>query len=131
MMKRICLFVAVLAALVLLCGCSPDVILLNETSNGKIIECSKGDLVEIHLPGNPTTGFVWQQTRRPVNDVVVLKQDTFVTKDGNQKMVGVPGVFIFQYEITGSGKEGISLQYKRPWDPNSVMGKFEVLLNAN
>ena len=66
-------FFAAVFLLLLLCGCGPELIALNETHNGQIIDCSKGDIVEIRLPGNPTTGYVWQQSRRPVNDVVVLK----------------------------------------------------------
>lgn len=123
-------FLTALAAL-FLCGCGADMIVLDETSNGKIIDCSKGDIIEIRLPGNPTTGYSWQQARRPVNDIVVLKKETFQTKESDRKMVGVPGTFFFQYEITGRGKEGISLHYKRPWDPNSTSGKFEVLLDAD
>lgn len=124
-------FFAAVFLLLLLCGCGPELIALNETHNGQIIDCSKGDIVEIRLPGNPTTGYVWQQSRRPVNDVVVLKQEKFTEKDSTRQMVGVPGTFFFRYEITGRGKEGISLQYKRPWDANSTTGKFEILLNVD
>lgn len=129
-MRMISLFIAAVCALFILCGCGADLIVLDETSNGKIIDCSKGDIVEIRLPGNPTTGYSWQQERRPVNDIVVLKKETFQTQENNRKMVGVPGTFFFQYEITGRGKEGIRLQHKRPWDPNSTIGRFEVLLNV-
>lgn len=113
-------------------GCGTTVHTLLETDNGKNIRCSSGDIVEIRLPGNPSTGFTWHPAGLPSDTVLVLKQDTFETAAprGN-KFVGVPGTFIFKYEVTGKGSEGIRLVYSRKWENVAPSSFYEVLINAD
>lgn len=113
----------------LMASCDPAIIQLTEVDNGHTVDCSSGDTIEIRLPGNPTTGYLWQQEMEPSSTVLVLKKDTFLTAESEKAMVGVPGTHLFIYEVSGKGKEGIKLIYVRPWEKKPI-GHYQVLINA-
>ncbi len=116
----------------LLAGCGGDVIRLTEVDNGKNIDCSSGSVIEIALPGNPSTGYSWQPARSPADTVLVLTNSSFrhYSNSKGQVMTGVPGTYVFQYEVTDTGTEGIQLHYLRTWENLPPSGYYEVLIRA-
>ncbi len=122
---------AAAAAALLTAGCGGGIIRLTEVDNGKVVSCSPGSVVEIALPGNPTTGYSWQPARMPADSVLVLTENQFRQYDAAGKnLVGVPGTYVFRYEVTGKGSEGIQLQYIRAWENLPPSGIYEVLIRA-
>ncbi len=130
MLKSFLLFVSVLTAAIL-SGCGGNLIKLYEVDNGKTIPCSTGDTIEIRLPGNPSTGYTWQTGRMANDEILVLTEKTFEQVEApGRNLVGVPGTYIFRYEVTGRGSEGIQLHYLRTWENLPPSGIYEVLVQA-
>ncbi len=119
------------ATALLTAGCGGKLIRLTEVDNGRIIPCGPGSVVEIALPGNPTTGYSWQPARMPADSVLVLTENRFRQYEAPGKnLVGVPGTYVFRYEVTGAGAEGIQLHYIRTWENLPPSGIYEVLIRA-
>jgi len=117
--------------MMILSACSHKVHQLDETYNGKTIDCSPDDVIEVRLPGNPTTGYQWMQTQQPSDQVLVLTKEDFELVNSDRKMVGVPGTYYFRYVVSGKGNEGIRLQYRRSWEKNQEpAGRFDVLVRS-
>lgn len=127
---RTALSAAALGLAAALPGCGPDILALTEMDNGKHLTCAAGDVIEIRLPGNPTTGFSWAEAAAPSSAVLVKTGEEFRMLKSKQPLVGAPGTFFFKYKVTGKGEEGIRLQYRRPWETSPPQSRFEVLIRA-
>lgn len=128
---RLLAFAALLAAALLSSACRSEVFQLNEMDNGRILVCAPGDVIEVRLPGNPTTGYMWMQARQFDNRILVKTGDEFLIDQTKQNLVGAPGIFFFSYQVMEKGKAGLRLEYRRPWEENQPpASRFEVLVDA-
>jgi predicted secreted protein len=87
---------------------------LHENDSGKIVEILVGDDLEVVLPGNPTTGYVWEVSSL---DSTVLKLDKsdFVAND---KAVGSGGMEIIKLHAIAEGTSVVRLIFHRPFERN-------------
>ncbi len=87
---------------------------LTENDSGRIVELRIGDELEVTLPGNPTTGYVWEASSL---DPALLKQDNpaFLPAD---KSIGSGGLEVIKLLAIGEGSSEIKLIYHRPFEKN-------------
>lgn len=96
---------------------------LNETDSGKTVEICVGDELEVVLPGNPTTGYVWELSSLNSTVLRVEKPD-FVASD---KAFGSGGMEIIKFHGIAGGIGLVRLIFHRPFERNMPPLKtFEV-----
>lgn len=128
---RIGLAFALLNVLILAAGCGSDdsvppeadvdrngeqTVVLGAGDSGSQVELAAGQVVEVTLESNPTTGYSWEVS---AVDAAVLSQLGEVEfreapKEGEQ-MVGVGGTETFRFS-SAAGETTLTLVYHRPWE---------------
>ncbi len=94
------------------------------------VEASIGDVVEISLEANPTTGFSWELSGPPETAIVRFLggdyesrgESTEVDEDAEgdtpAPVVGGGGVQRLRFQVVGAGATTVQLRYVQPWvDP--------------
>lgn len=89
---------------------------LTEQESGKDLWVDRDDLIVIHLPANPSTGFVWSYSASKRG---LLRQEGDVirkAKSGAEVMVGAPITEVWKLRAVRSGSLVINFAYARPWE---------------
>jgi inhibitor of cysteine peptidase len=103
-----------LLVFMLLAGCSQrGPILVTEQDSDSTIELRSGDVLELVLDGNPTTGFTWEMD--PV-DTGVLLQISEPEFKPDTNLTGSEGKFTWRFEAVNSGQTLLRLVYHRPFE---------------
>lgn len=90
----------------------PSRVSLSEVNNGAEVSVATGDIVEIDLPGNPTTGFDWKVADTDKSRLEFMGS-TF-TPDSD--LVGSGGTYRFRFRAVAAGDVFLRLVYKRSGD---------------
>jgi predicted secreted protein len=96
--------------------------------SGKSIVARPGDLIEVQLEENPTTGYSW--THEALNEEVVqlIATDFELPED---PLIGQGGLRSLRYEAVGPGEAIIALKYWQEWEgDSSVAARFEVTVRV-
>lgn len=118
--------VAVVALLALAgCGDGESKVVLTEGENGTSVEAGVGDLVEVRLPSNPSTGFGWQVTL-PAG-LVQVADPQFVTESS---LIGAAGVEVFTFEVAAEGEQALHMEYRRSFEEGPAEEVFDVVIDA-
>jgi inhibitor of cysteine peptidase len=100
---------------------------LTQQDNGRRVPVQVGDLVEIHLAENATTGYRWALDS---NDAKVVKLGD-ATAGYPNAAVGSGGEAIFRLEVVGVGSSTLSLKCWRHWEGvGSIIQRFAVTIDA-
>ncbi|MEO1065174.1 MAG: protease inhibitor I42 family protein [Actinomycetota bacterium] len=94
------------------------------------VEASIGDVVEISLEANPTTGFSWELSGPPESAIVrflggdyesrgeAAEVDEDADGDAPAPVLGGGGVQRLRFQVVGAGATTVQLRYVQPWvDP--------------
>ncbi len=84
-----------------------------------LLEMNVGQTLELTLPENPTTGYIWQ-VAKPQN---ILKVEEIYQQDplkGQQPMLGVGGKKLFRFTALQPGEEWIHVKHSRAWEQNPI-----------
>jgi len=103
---------------------APVSVKLREKDLGTTVKMSVGDVFEVVLKGNPTTGYIWGVASP---DKGILKQigETKFEPDRNAR--GSGGNIILRFEAAKAGRISLRLIYHRPFEKNRPPIKtFEV-----
>jgi predicted secreted protein len=78
------------------------------------VELAVGDVLEIILCSNPTTGFEWETAN--ISDENILEQLThdYIPPQGNQ--AGAAGEEVWTFEALEADTVEVSFEYSQPWD---------------
>ena len=120
-----------LLAVLLICaaityGASPaaNVKKLTDKDAGSAVTLKVGDILEVDLEGNPTTGYTWELA--PGGGALLSEQGEGEFKP-NSKAMGAGGVVIHRYKAIREGKMKLRLIYHRTFEPNVPPAKsFEI-----
>lgn len=116
-MSRISILIAVCAIAAAVCG-MPAVseaakITVTETHNNTTVTMKKGDVLQVVLEGNPTTGYAWRAVgynRR------ILTMDSKPYYKPKTQLVGSGGYYLFRFVAVSQGFSHMKLIYHRPWE---------------
>lgn len=85
---------------------------LDITDSGSAIAFEVGDVFEVLLESNPTTGYSWTVAEQP--DGIALVSSDYEAPDTS--LVGAGGVEVFEFEATAASSGVLRLDYIRPFD---------------
>ncbi len=118
----------VLGVTMVLSGCqNPFVkgpVKLTETDAGSTVEMNVGDMLEVMLEGNPTTGYDWEMAS---GDAAVLEQLGASTYKADSDLMGAGGQVTLRFKAVAAGQTTLQLVYHRPWETDEPPAQtFEV-----
>jgi len=97
---------------------------ITEDNKDSTVEMRVGELLEVTLIGNPSTGYMWDVASVNPNILKPIEQLEF---QGDSKAIGAPGKLTLRFEATRPGKTPLKLIYHRPWEKNiEPIDTFEV-----
>ena len=100
---------------------------LTDQDNGRHLPVHVGDLLEIHLAENATTGYRWA----PDSYDSGLLELVEATADYPGTAVGSGGEAVFRFRIVGVGSSTLALKYWRHWEgAGSIIQRFTVTIDA-
>ena len=103
---------------------APEPKKLTEKDAGTTVQLKPGDLVEISLAGNATTGYSWGVVGVDEN---VLKQVGDWTYKPDSDKVGAPGMYTLTFQAVDAGTTDLALGYKQWWNTEMQPEKtFEI-----
>jgi len=104
-----------------------------QDDTGKTVIVKPGNMIEVNLEGNPTTGYSWSADGDGLT-VVGDPNGTYVMDEAAPGMVGVGGTFTFTYEAETDGIYTITAGYARPWETDVEPADaftLTVIVNSN
>ena len=100
---------------------------LTDQDNGRRLPAQVGDLLEIHLAENATTGYRWA----PDSYDTGLLELAEATASYPNAAVGSGGEAIFRFRVVGVGSGTLTLKYWRHWEgPGSSIQRFAVTIDV-
>ena len=117
MKKSLILVTVAMLATCLLAGCVGEV--KTYTDSGQAISIGVNQEFVIALGSNPTTGYMWQESRDETM-VEFIESEYEMGKEAGQGMVGAGGVEYFRFKALNKGETEITMVYKRPWEEESI-----------
>lgn len=113
MVKDTFVIAVLLAALVLVAGCTPKEVKLGVADGGRTVELARGQTVAITLEANPTTGYTWEVAEL---DESILQQVGEIEFKPQSDLIGAPGVQTLRFRAVNPGQTALKLVYHRPWE---------------
>jgi predicted secreted protein len=117
MSRRINLSLAlpIVIIFVITCGMSHALtVRLTEADAGSTIKLHPGDILEIALPANPTTGYTWE-VRSGAEAVLTQKGVPEFKRDST--LLGAGGLMTFRFDVVAVGDVPLTLIYHRTFEP--------------
>ncbi len=103
---------------------APISVKLSEKDVGRTVKMGVGDVLEITLKGNPTTGYTWG-VASPDNGILEQVGEPEFEPGGKSR--GSGGNIILRFAATGVGEVLLQLIYHRPFEKHKLPIKtFEV-----
>ena len=98
-----------------------------EADNGKDIDMSSGQTLQVKLPSIAGTGYAWTVNGDPT-PLKLTKQSTQRSKSAKP---GAAQVSVFQFSASSPGIATLTMLYRRSWEYNVPPAKkFEVKVNV-
>ena len=105
-------------------------VVLTEADRGRTLTVKKGSRVELRLPENASTGYVWQFQSFDAQALEFLGQQSFVPADAPE-MAGKPGLKVFTARAKAPGEARLALAKYRPWEGEaSAVERFAVTVKV-
>jgi inhibitor of cysteine peptidase len=100
---------------------------LTDHDNGRRLPAHVGDVLEVHLGENATTGYRWALDS---HDTAVLEL-VETTASYPKAAVGSGGEAIFRFRVVGAGSGALALKHWRHWEgAGSIIRRFAVTVDA-
>ena len=101
------------------CGRQPKMLEIDESYDGREVDINVGDVAEVKLAENPTTGYRWVFASKP-EPVCQVADDSF---EPGGTASGAGGTHRWKFEAVSSGTGAVKLEYRRPWEKNAAAGQ--------
>jgi len=101
---------------------------VTDADKGSTVNLKIGDVLEVRLSSNPTTGYEWSVDPK---STTLLKPSGQSQTQPTQSGVGRPIVQIFKFRAAGKGTGTLLLHYVRSWekpDPNEEQFSLQVTI---
>jgi inhibitor of cysteine peptidase len=86
----------------------------SQANDGGTYPAALGSEIQLRLPENPTTGFLWNLS---VTTGISVINDSYIPDDVTGKLVGSGGTHVWFLKMLQPGEQGISGVNRRPWEP--------------
>jgi len=103
------------------------ILVLTEAQNGSTVTMKVGDMLEVHLPENPTSGYRWAVDK--LDETRVESQGSGYR--GEDDRPGSGGMATWTFRAKAPGTTSVVLKHWRHWeDDRSVTQRFAVTLDV-
>ena len=89
---------------------------LGEKEAGQKIVLHCGDVLEVRLPANPTTGFLWSVSSSKTGVVTQQGNARYQQSAKEKGLLGGGGEEIWHYRAEHDGQTVLTFSYARPWE---------------
>ncbi|CBZ27508.1 inhibitor of cysteine peptidase [Leishmania mexicana MHOM/GT/2001/U1103] len=93
---------------------------LSVKDNDKWVDTHVGKTTEIHLKGNPTTGYMWTRVgfvgKDVLSDEILEVVCKYTPTPSSTPMVGVGGIYVVLVKPRKRGHHTLELVYTRPFE---------------
>jgi inhibitor of cysteine peptidase len=96
-------------------GCSPKIISINENNHNQQFLIKQGDIVEVCLKANPSTGYRWQIVKIDTFKIKLI-DESYTSENNNKDIVGKGGSKIYLFKAINKGSASIEIEYSRPFE---------------
>lgn len=91
-------------------------ITIDKTSRGKKISAKKGDVIQVQLSENPTTGYVWK-IKSMDGKHLNYKEEKFEISGA---AIGEGGMKTYFIDVIGEGSSELNITLGNPWEEDAV-----------
>ncbi|MEC1414924.1 protease inhibitor I42 family protein [Bacillus safensis] len=99
--------------------------LIEEKDSGRDFHVNIGDILQLNLEENPSTGYIWLEEFQ-AHKIVLLKKEERVL---DTISIGGTNKHIWLYEVIKDGQGMLKLHYQRPW-LNEPIKSFKVTITV-
>jgi inhibitor of cysteine peptidase len=97
---------------------------ISEADAGRQVELRVGDILELTLPANPTTGYQWESSDL---DSAILRPVSEQTFEPSSNAVGSGGQVKLRFEAVGTGQTQLKLILHRSFEKDAApIQNFEI-----
>ena len=89
---------------------------ISEADAGTSVRVPVGTVIDVGLPGNPTTGSIWERGPGDPGGLEGLGAARFEPEGA---LVGQGGLVRLQFRVTKAGATPLALVYRRPFEKNT------------
>ena len=109
-------------------GAQPAHIAIDQDAAGSTVELRPGQKLTVTLPGNPTTGFVWEMVPGAGSILASQGEAQFsAASTGASAKLGAGGIYRFDFVAVGAGKAPLKFIYRRSFEREAAPAQsFEV-----
>jgi len=100
-------------------GEPPKIMHVGQSENGQEVTLALGQVLELALSENPTTGFRWD-LKSKAGPACELAEDSFAPPGGPP---GNGGIHRWRFRAVHPGNGEIELEYRRPWRKDAAPAK--------
>lgn len=111
-------------------GAGPEnVFIADEADNGQTVTMGLGDVLQVMLPENPSTGYVWAVV---TNDEAVLRPSDEPAYESDSDAIGAGGTKTLLFEAVGAGASVLRLVNARQQETAvEPAATFELTIQVN
>jgi inhibitor of cysteine peptidase len=103
---------------------------ITETSDGSTITLAVGQMVELRLKENPTTGFRWRLQRDGAPACRIVSDALEPPAAEGPPVPGRGGTHVWHIQAVQVGLCDLALTYERGWQPDPAAVTFSVHLHV-
>lgn len=120
-MKKLWHFLALALLVTLLVGCggkaaSSNDFQLDEGDNGGQVMVKQGQLINLRLEANPTTGFGWEVSQVDAQILAQQGEKAYEEASQSKPVSGGGGWEVFHFNAQQKGETTLALIYHRAWE---------------
>ena len=110
---------------VLLAGCGSDgPISLGPDNKGTSVTIEIGEVVEVSLPSNPSTGYAWHLREELNEEIVQVQSSDYVPDEESEGLAGGGGTEVWRFLGTGPGETAVAMAYYFGDEPEKESNEF-------
>ena len=98
----------------------PTEVQLTEADNGSSVKLASGGQLIVALTSNASTGYTWSVQDPAPSQLELQGEPKYVPPGSTTNVVGAAGTQVFTFVAQSSGSAKLTLQYKRPFEPNAA-----------
>jgi inhibitor of cysteine peptidase len=98
-------------------GCSESRAMVGPEDSGTSVRVGIGQVLEVSLESNPSTGYSWQVVEVP--EFLTQTGEPEFQTEASGDVVGAGGTETLRFTADGSGTGTLRLEYRRPWESDT------------
>lgn len=91
---------------------------LGPADDGKSYTVNKGDIIQVVIPGNPTTGYRWASELTDTDKALLqeMGEPQYAPENRDANLVGAGGTYTLTFKAVEKGQATLKVAYARPWE---------------